>query len=59
MVIGPRQLKKGSVNQMSRKEPRGANVKKEPKLTLKEKREAKRDTVHERMAFVKPRKTAR
>lgn len=59
MVIGPRQLKKGSVNYMSRKEPRGGNTKKEPKLTLKERREAKRDATQERMAFMKPRKEAR
>lgn len=59
MVGGPRQLKKGSVNRMSGKEPRGGNAKKQPKLTLKQRREAKRDTVHERMAFAKPRKNAR
>ena len=59
MVRGTRQLKQGSVNLMPEKAPRGGNAKKEPKLTLKQKREAKRDTVHERMAFAKPRKNAR
>jgi len=39
---------------MSGKTPRGRNAKKEPKLTLKEKREAKRSTAES--AFIKPRK---
>ena len=47
------------MNRMPEKAPRGGNAKKEPKLTLKQRREAKRDTVHERMAFAKPRKNAR
>lgn len=41
MVIESRQLKKGSVNDMAAKAPRGGNAKKAPKLTLKEKREVK------------------
>jgi hypothetical protein len=53
-VVGTRQLTKGSVHHMSGKAPRGGNAKKQPKLTLKEKREAKRDTAEP--AFIKPRK---
>lgn len=49
-----RQLKKGSVNNMAGKAPRGGNAKKAPKLTLKEKREAKR--MNAGQAFIKPRK---
>jgi hypothetical protein len=48
------QLEKGSVIDMAGKAPRGGNAKKEPKLTLKEKREAKR--THAEPLFVKPRK---
>ncbi len=50
-----RQLKKGSVNNMAGKAPRGGSAKKEPKLTLKEKREAKRVNAAP-TAFIKPRK---
>jgi len=53
--VGTRQLKKGSVHFMSGKAPRGGNAKKEPKLSLKEKREVKRENVEP--AFLKPRKT--
>jgi hypothetical protein len=54
MVIGTRQLMKGSVHHMSGKAPRGATAKKAPKLTLKEKREVKRENAQ--AAIVKPRK---
>ncbi len=40
---------------MSGRSPRGGNAKKEPKLTLKEKREAKRERAEE--TFIKPRKS--
>ncbi|MGV8882893.1 MAG: hypothetical protein ACOH19_12145 [Rhodoglobus sp.] len=39
---------------MSGKAPRGGNAKKAPKLTLKEKREVKRESAEQ--AFLKPRK---
>jgi hypothetical protein len=55
MVIGPRQLKKGSVRHMSGRSPRGGKTKKKSKLTLKEKREAKRERADE--VSLKPRKT--
>jgi hypothetical protein len=55
MVIGPRQLKKGSVKHMSGRSPRGGSAKKEPKLTLKQKREVKRERAEE--VSIKPRKT--
>lgn len=48
------QLKKGSVIDMADKAPRGGKAKKEPKLTLKEKREAKRTNAEP--VFIKPRK---
>lgn len=42
------------MNDMAAKAPRGGNAKKAPKLTLKEKREAKR--MNATPAFIKPRK---
>ena len=53
-VIGTRQLKKGSVDHVAGKAPRGGNAKKSAKLTLKEKREVKRENAEP--AFLKPRK---
>ncbi|MCT9001735.1 hypothetical protein [Microbacterium memoriense] len=43
------------MNNMAGKAPRGGSAKKEPKLTLKEKREAKRVNAAP-TAFIKPRK---
>jgi len=54
-VVGTRQLKKGSVHHMSGKAPRGGNAKKEPRLTLKEKRGVKRENAEP--AIIKPRKS--
>jgi hypothetical protein len=54
MVIGTRQLKRGSELIMSGKSPRGGAIKKQPKTSLKEKRAAKRDKTED--TFLKPRK---
>jgi hypothetical protein len=55
MLDGTRQLTKGSVLNMSDKKSRSTSAKKEPKLTLKEKREAKREKAAP-SGFIKTRK---
>lgn len=52
--IGPASTEKGTGETMAGKTPRGNTTKKEPKMTLKEKRDAKREKAE--TGFIKPRK---
>lgn len=54
MVVGTRQLTRGSELIMAGKSPRGGALKKQPKTSLKEKRAAKREKMED--TFLKPRK---
>lgn len=54
MVVGIRQLTRGSELIMAGKSPRGGALKKQPKTSLKEKRAAKREKTED--TFLKPRK---
>jgi hypothetical protein len=54
MVVGTRQLTRGSELIMAGKSPRGGALKKQPKSSLKEKRAAKREKMED--TFLKPRK---